>query len=182
MTFDFIRLRSPHRCASTRLAALAWALFASMAVDAQAGKPSSAAPSAAAVETPPVNATAANAIPTPLPKFTVNEYRVIGNTVLESRDIETVLYPLLGEDKTFPDVEAARTALEELYHSRGFGTVFVDIVPGNDLAEGLVRLRVTEGRVNAATISGAKYFSEKQILGQIPAAAPGSVLSIPDLQ
>jgi hypothetical protein len=44
-------------------------------------------------------------------RFDVQEYRVIGNTVLTGRDIEGLLYPLLGLNKTIKDVEAARTAL-----------------------------------------------------------------------
>src|ERR1700737_1940917 len=61
--------------------------------------------------------------------FDVQEYRVLGNTVLTGRDIERLLYPLLGLNKTLTDVESARTALEALYHDRGYGTVFVDIPP-----------------------------------------------------
>jgi hemolysin activation/secretion protein len=52
--------------------------------------------------------------------FDVHEYRVLGNTVLPIRDIETVLYPLLGDHKTLADVEVARAALEKTYHERGF--------------------------------------------------------------
>ena len=37
--------------------------------------------------------------------FDVMEYRVIGNTVLTNRDIERVLDPLLGPNKTLTDVE-----------------------------------------------------------------------------
>ncbi|MDB6011884.1 MAG: hemolysin activation/secretion protein associated with VreARI signaling system [Gammaproteobacteria bacterium] len=111
-------------------------------------------------------------------KFDVHEYRVLGNTVLPSRDIETVLYPLLGDGKQFSDVEAARAALEKAYHSRGYGTVFVDI-PAQDIADGIVRLRVTEGRINSRKIDGARYFSERDIAAAIPSAKVGAV---PDLQ
>ena len=37
-------------------------------------------------------------------RFDVMEYRVIGNTVLAGRDIERLLYPLLGTRKTLQDV------------------------------------------------------------------------------
>jgi hemolysin activation/secretion protein len=113
--------------------------------------------------------------------FSVHEYRVLGNTVLDSRTIEGVLYPLLGENKTLDDVQAARTALEEAYHSHGFGTVFVDIPP-QSVDEGIVRLRVTEGRLRQTSISGARYFSERQILADMPAAAAGTVPNLPQLQ
>ena len=77
--------------------------------------------------------------------FAVHEYRVLGNTVLSNRQIEGVLYPRLGDSKTFPDVESARAALEDAYHSLGFATVFVDIPP-QEVTDGIVRLKVTEDR------------------------------------
>jgi hemolysin activation/secretion protein len=117
----------------------------------------------------------------PQPKFDVHEYRVLGNTVLAERDIETVLYSLLGDGKTLADVEIARAALEKTYHDRGFGTVFVDI-PEQDVTEQIVRLKVTEGRLHDVHIAGARYFSERKILAAVPAAATGTVPNLPALQ
>jgi hemolysin activation/secretion protein len=113
--------------------------------------------------------------------FDVQEYRVIGNTVLNGRDIEGLLYPLLGSNKTIKDVEAARTALETLYHDRGYGTVFIDIPP-QTVSDGLVRLRVTEGRIEREQISGAHYFPERDVAAALPAAKPGTVLHLSKLQ
>lgn len=109
------------------------------------------------------------------------EYRVLGNTVLPDRDIEAVLYPLLGEHKTIDDVQAARAALEKAYHDRGFQTVLVDI-PEQDINDRIVRLKVTEGRLNSVRIGGARYFSEGKILAALPAAAPGTVPNLSELQ
>ena len=117
----------------------------------------------------------------PQPHFTVQEYRVIGNTVLQPRDIETVLYPLLGENKEFTDVETARAALEKTYHDKGYGTVFVDIPP-QEINDGIVRLHVTEAKLHERRIDGAKYFSEREILAQLPAAQVGTVPSLGALQ
>src|SRR5580704_9879480 len=113
--------------------------------------------------------------------FDVMEYRVVGNTVLGNRDIERVLYPLLGPNKTLPDVEAARTALESYYHDHGYGTVFVDIPP-QKVDGGIVRLRVTEGRVEKEQISGARYFPEGDVIAALPAGTPGQVLQLSKLQ
>jgi hemolysin activation/secretion protein len=113
--------------------------------------------------------------------FDVQEYRVVGNTVLTGRDIERLLYPLLGLNKTLKDVEAARSALETLYHDRGYGTVFVDIPP-QTVNDAVVRLRVTEGRVEREQISGAHYFPERDVIAALPAAKPGTVLQLSKLQ
>lgn len=127
--------------------------------------------------------TAANAAETAQPEktFDVHEYRVLGNTVLDTRAVERVLYPLLGDAKTLTDVEVARTALENAYHDHGFATVFVDIPP-QEVTDGVVRLRVTEGRVHERSISGARYFSERQILADLPATASGGVPNLTAVQ
>jgi hemolysin activation/secretion protein len=114
-------------------------------------------------------------------QFDIHEYRVLGNTVLSNRDVETVLYPLLGDHKSIDDVQVARTALEKAYHDHGFATVLVDI-PEQDVKDQIVRLKVTEARLNSVHISGARYFSEGKILAALPAAAPGGVPNFTQLQ
>ena len=108
------------------------------------------------------------------PRFDVFEYRVEGNTVLDNRTIERVIYGQLGPGKTIDDVNAARTALEQAYREAGYPTVFVD-VPEQEVDQGMVRLAVTEGRVSRLKISGSRYFSNGWIRDQLPEAAPGTV-------
>jgi hemolysin activation/secretion protein len=114
-------------------------------------------------------------------RFDVHEYRVLGNSVLSNRDIEAVLYPLLGDHKSIEDVQTARAALERAYHDRGFATALVD-VPEQDINEHIVRLKVTEGRLNSVHIAGARYFSEGRILAALPAATAGEVPNVTALQ
>jgi hemolysin activation/secretion protein len=114
-------------------------------------------------------------------RFDVHEYRVLGNTVMTNRDIEGVLYPLLGDRKTLSDIDTARGVLEKAYHDAGYATVFVDIPP-QEIAEGIVRLRVTEGKTRVRTISGARYSSEGKILEALPAIKPGTVPNMKELQ
>jgi hemolysin activation/secretion protein len=133
----------------------------------------------AATPAPPPSAAAEQAAP--VAYFNVHEYRVLGNSVLSNREIETVLYPLLGDHKTLTDVEVARAALEKTYHDRGFATVFVDI-PEQDVSDQIVRLKATEGRLHEVHISGARYFSERKIMAALPSAAAGTVPNIPVLQ
>ena len=153
--------------------------FVGMCIGLSATSASAAAPQTAGAEAPAAAAAAPAAAQ--VNHFDIHEYRVLGNTVLPNRDIETVLYPLLGDHKTLTDVEAARAALEKNYHDRGFATVFVDI-PEQEVADKIVRLKVTEGRLNEVRVSGAKYFSERKILAAIPEATPGAVPNLPALQ
>ena len=134
-------------------------------------------PALSAASAPPAAPDAA----APEQHFKVMEYRVLGNTALPPIDLERLLYPLLGNDKTIKDVEGAKAALEKLYHDKGFQTVFVDIPP-QDVSGGVVRLKVTEGKIGRSQIVGAHYFSESKILVRLPAATSGTVLNIPQLQ
>lgn len=114
-------------------------------------------------------------------RFDVWEYRVLGNSVLDACDIEAAIYPHLGADRSLADVERVRTALEALYRDRGFGAVFVD-VPEQDVVDGVVRLRVTEGRVSRVRVSGARYFANGRIRDSLPALERGGVLELSALQ
>lgn len=113
--------------------------------------------------------------------FAVFEYRVLGNTVLAPRDIEAALYPALGEHKSIADVEVVRQSLEKLYRDRGYGTIYVDI-PEQTIDGGIVRLRVTEGRLDRVRITGARYFANGAIRDMLPALQSGTVVPLPALQ
>lgn len=107
-------------------------------------------------------------------RFDVLEYRVQGNTRLAPRTIETAVYPLLGPGRTIADVELARQALEQLYKDAGYPTVFVDI-PEQELAGGVVRLAVTEGRIARLRVTGSRYYANGWIRDQLPEVAAGRV-------
>lgn len=114
-------------------------------------------------------------------QFDVWEYRVLGNTMLPAQSIESAVYPFLGPGKTLNDVESARQTLERIYRDAGYGTVFVDI-PEQEAGQGIVRLQVTEGRLDRVRITGARYFSNGRIRASLPALASGSVLHLPQVQ
>jgi len=117
----------------------------------------------------------------PEEKFDVWEYRVLGARVLDRRSVERAVYSYLGPQKTLKDVEQARMALEEAYRKSGYSTAFVDI-PEQTVDAGIVRLNVTEGRLDRVRVTGARYFSNRQILAQLPSLEPGTVPHFPDVQ
>jgi len=113
--------------------------------------------------------------------FDVFEYRVLGNTTLPAAVVERAVTPFLGSDKTLADVEAARKNLEQAYRDAGFGTVFVDL-PEQSTAEGIIRMQITEGRLDRVRITGSRYFSNGQIRAALPSLVSGSVPNIPQVQ
>lgn len=114
-------------------------------------------------------------------RFDVLEYRVLGSRLLPVRDVERAVYPFLGQDRDLETVRAAAAALEKVYKEAGYGTVFVD-VPEQAVDDAIVRLRVTEGRLDRVRVRGPLYFSARQIRAALPALVPGETAKLPDLQ
>jgi hemolysin activation/secretion protein len=113
--------------------------------------------------------------------FDVLQYRVTGNTVLPKAAVEDAIYPWMGVGKTITDVEHAREELEKAYHKAGYLTVLVDI-PEQDVKQGIVRLNVTEGKVDHLRVKGSRYYSLGFIKAQAPSLAEGEVPYFPQVQ
>jgi len=126
----------------------------------------------------PVPAPAAAAVQN---KFDINEFRVLGNSVLPQREIEKAVYPFLGPDRDINSVKSASEALEKAYRDAGYRTVYVDI-PEQTVDEGIVRLKVTEGTIERVHVKGERYFSGRQIRAALPALAVGEAPHFPSLQ
>jgi hemolysin activation/secretion protein len=115
------------------------------------------------------------------PSFAVLEFRILGSNVLPIREVESAVYPFLGETKTLADVEQARDALVAAYRKAGFGTVSIDI-PEQSVEDGVVRLKVLEGKLEHVEVKGARYFSGREIKNALPELQPGKVPNLNKLQ
>jgi hemolysin activation/secretion protein len=107
--------------------------------------------------------------------FDIWEYQVDGNNLLARSEVERLVYPYLGPGRSYTDVESARDALQEAYRQQGYVQVQVDI-PVQDINQGVVRLEVTEPKVENLWVSGSRYFSPRQLRSQLPALNKGSVI------
>lgn len=114
-------------------------------------------------------------------RFDIREFLVIGNQALPQMKIEAVVYPFLGPNQDLDAVNRAAAALEQAYKHAGYGAVFVD-VPPQEVANGVVRLRVTEGQVESVHVHGARYFSERAIRAALPALNTGQTPLLTALQ
>jgi len=113
--------------------------------------------------------------------FDILEFQVQGNTKLSNQQIEAAVYPQMGEKKSIADVEKAREALEKTYHQAGFLTVLVDI-PEQDVDKKIVKLNVTEGKINRLRIKDAHYFTLGRIKELAPSVQEGEVPHFPTVQ
>ncbi len=117
------------------------------------------------------------------PKTTlyIRAYRIQGTKVLPRADVDEAVYPYLGPDRSVEDVEAARAALEQAYHEKGFQTVTVS-VPRQNPARGIIYLQVTETPVGRLRVKGAKYNDIEKIKKRAPSLAEGTVPDFNEVQ
>jgi len=113
--------------------------------------------------------------------FDILEYMVEGNSVLSAVEIERAIYPHLGPDKDLADIEKARSDLEKAYHDAGYLTVAVDI-PEQQVKEGVVILKVVEGKVERLKVSGNRYHQRSDIRAGVPSLAPDTVPNFTEVQ
>lgn len=115
------------------------------------------------------------------PHFYIQEYRVQGSRTLPPLAVEEAIYPYLGRGRTQADVEKARAALEQAYHKAGYQTVTVEFPP-QQVAEGVVFLKVSENPVGRLRIRNTRYFTPDAIRKRAPELAEGNVLNFSDVQ
>ena len=106
--------------------------------------------------------------------LTINEYTVEGNHLLSEEEIDNAVYPYLGPGQTTHSVDQARAALQKIYADKGYQTVEV-LIPPQHVHDGIVVLKVVEGKIGRLTVKGSRYFSLNEIKSEAPSLKPGTV-------
>ena len=113
-------------------------------------------------------ATDSSTAPTNRP-IRVDGYDVIGNTLLSTNVIDSVLAPYTGKIN-LDKIKDARGALRLEYFQRGFPTVDVILPPQTNYTSNhfIVTFEVVEGRVASVIIQSNRYFSSNNVLKAVP--------------
>ena len=110
-------------------------------------------------------------------RVAVREFRIEGNTLLPPSEIEAAVEPYKGE-RSLEDLRQAALAVQASYARAGYGAV-VAFVPEQSAPDGVVMLRVIEGKLAAVAVSGQQQFPEENIRASLPALESGRT---PDLK
>lgn len=117
---------------------------------------------------------------TPVSRFEVSDYEVIGNNPLAADDTQSLLSPHTGKDRAVADLLTAAKALETAIRAQGYAFHRV-ILPPQTLSGGVVRLVVVAFRLGSLDVPTDEYFSEANLLGSLPAVQPGETLNLQDV-
>lgn len=106
------------------------------------------------------------------PRFAISRFELLGSTLLVEGESTAALEKFTGESREFGDIQRAVEALEQLYRSKGYSTVYV-AVPEQELEKGIVSLRVVEGKLVRVLVDGHQFFTTENIRASLPQLREG---------
>jgi hemolysin activation/secretion protein len=105
-------------------------------------------------------------------RFSVRTFHIEGNQLIDTARIATAVQVFTGPEQNFDTLRRAVEAVEALYADAGFGAVRVQL-PEQDIADGIVRLKVIEARLGRIRVEGSRHFSDENIRASVPALVEG---------
>jgi hemolysin activation/secretion protein len=118
------------------------------------------------------------------PRFAVDKYMVMGNTVLPPEAIAGAITNVdgaFGTNTSFEGIRVAMIELQKAYRERGYVTVSVGL-PQQKLTNATVKVKVTEGRLAAINITGNHYYSSNNVMRALPSLHTNLLLNSKVLQ
>lgn len=95
-------------------------------------------------------------------KFTLREVKITGSTIFDEAALRGTYESYIGKTVTFKDLNAIAAAVKDKYRKKGYLTTIV-YIPEQEISEGVVQIKVMEGRMGDLKIEGGKYFDQTLI-------------------
>ena len=114
----------------------------------------------------------------------VKAFRISGNTLIAEPELQAALAPWVGKESTFAELQQAANAVAEAYRRHGWFAR--PQLPAQDLADGVVRINIIEGRLGAVRIEdgGQTLRLDRSVVSQTMTARqqPGDPLNLDALE
>ncbi len=107
--------------------------------------------------------------------FDVRTYRIEGNTVLPPQDFG-VLSNYTSTNLDFPRLREGLGKVQLRYRELGFPTISVAL-PQQKLTNGLVRVKVIEGKISDIAVTGNRYYSAENVRRALPSLTTNILLN-----
>lgn len=108
----------------------------------------------------------------PAPKFDIQRYEVVGDTILGAETVQRLVTPHTGKQKDFGDVQRALEALEGAYRALGYGVIQVQL-PEQDITRGVVRFNINQPKIGKVVVEGNQHFSTDNVRRSLPSVKEG---------
>lgn len=109
---------------------------------------------------------------------TVQGFKVEGNTVISTEDIQAVLAPWLGKTVTLSELENAANQVATLYQAKG--RLVQVTLPPQKITDGIVTLKIIEAKLGAVKVESKEpvRFSDERVIGHVTSQqATGEIVS-----
>ncbi|MEL6438819.1 MAG: ShlB/FhaC/HecB family hemolysin secretion/activation protein [Cyanobacteria bacterium J06621_8] len=126
------------------------------------------------------NQSPAEGIPDSEVEFTVKEFKLEGNTVLDQESVEEVLAQYRDRSLTFADLLQLETDLTRLYTENGYINSGV-VIPAQDVNQDVIILQAIEGQIDTITVNVDGRLREGYIRSRLKRGAK-TPLNIEELQ
>jgi len=119
-------------------------------------------------------------IPFHIPRVSVREVKITGNTVFSDETLKEVTSPYENRELTDTDLESLRLALTIFYINKGYINSGA-VIPDQTIIDGMITIHIIEGKLTNVEVEGNKWFRDRYIQNRIRLGA-GPPLNIYVLQ
>ena len=102
--------------------------------------------------------------------FKITRFEFQDNTAFNDEALRKVTQTFVGDNKTFADIAAARSAVTQLYIDSGYATSGA-IVPPQQVVDGIVKLQIVEGSLAEIEVMGTRRLNRGYISSRIGVGA-----------
>ncbi len=102
-------------------------------------------------------------------KIRIEHFDIIGSTVFSQKQLASVTKNYTGREITFAELLQARSAITQLYIDKGYITSGA-LIPPQKLTNGVVKIQVVEGSLEAIDITGLKRLNPDYIRSRLALA------------
>jgi len=100
----------------------------------------------------------------------VKDIQVVGSTAFTSQQLAEVTAPYTNRELTAEDLESLRLGLTYFYIHHGYVTSGA-VVPEQDVADGVLTMRIIEGKITAVNVEDTKWFRSSYFQSRVNLAA-----------
>jgi len=94
--------------------------------------------------------------------FVLKEVNVTGSSIFKPEDFRGAYENYIGKKVTFKDIGTIAETIKGEYKKKGYFTTIV-YIPEQDIADGKIEIRISEGKAGEVRVEGNKWFSASMI-------------------
>lgn len=102
-------------------------------------------------------------------KVFVKQIEVIGSTVFSAEELSAVTKPFTGRELSFAELLQVRSAITQLYVSRGYISSGA-IIPPQTMADGVVKVQAIEGSLEEIKVTGLQHLNPDYVRSRLQLA------------